>query len=488
MKSFERELFTIYLLVDLLILNGCFVVFHLYRLDAFPNVFPEHLMYFLHFNVSWILAYYMFSGKSTFLKKGFSNRIFRITKKLLIYIVIAFMTSLPFFVEYSAHHFFVEFVAFFYLTTIWAYFLIYKYLKHKRKKGLNTIRAVIISTGEKASHLRRVLENNPALGYKFLGFIVRDGEEIDQDVLGTMQNLEELICKYQINMVFSIPGKDDLTYNQLLISKCDKYGLRLRFVMDHNHPFKLQQNFATDSEIELLNPHKTPRDYVGARIQKRVFDIIFSSCFILFVFSWCLPIVALIIKFNSKGPVFFRQKRTGFNNKIFSCLKFRTMRPNYLSDIKQATVNDNRVTSVGQFLRSSHIDEFPQIINVFLGQMSVIGPRPHMLKHTEQYSELIKLYLIRHYVKPGITGWAQINGYVGETDELWKMEKRVEYDMFYVDNWSLLWDFKIIWRTIFKGKRIKMESTKSDILLPVLKESSRTENVRNVSDSVLSEI
>jgi len=487
MKSFEKELFTIYLLADLLILNGCFVVFHAFRLDAFPNVFPEHLLYFLHVNISWFLAYYMFSGKSIFLKKGFSNRIYRITRKMLIYIVIAAMTSFPFLMEYSVHHFFVEFVAFFYLTTIWTYFLIYKYLKQKRKKNLNTIRAVIISTGGKASHLRRVLENNPALGYKFLGFIVRDNEEFDQDVLGTVQNLEELICKYQINMVFSIPGNDDLTFNQQLISKCDKYGLRLRFVMDHNHPFKLQQNFATDSEIELLNHHKTPRDFVGARIQKRIFDIIFSSCFILLVFAWLLPIIALIIKLDSKGPVFFRQKRTGFNNKTFSCLKFRTMRPNNLSDIRQASANDNRITSVGQFLRRSHIDEFPQIINVFLGQMSVIGPRPHMLKHTEQYSELIKLYKIRHYVKPGITGWAQINGYVGETEELWKMEKRVEYDMFYVDNWSLPWDFKIIWRTFFKGNNKKKKSGKSVFIPAVRKENQILKKAGSLSESIMSE-
>lgn len=487
MKSFEKELFTIYLLADLLILNGCYVVFHAFRLDAFPNVFPEHLLYFLHFNISWVLAYYLFTRKSIFLKKGFSQRVYRITKRMLIYIVIAAMTSFPFLMEYSVHHFFVEFVALYYFTTIWVYFLIYKYLKFKRKKGLNTIRAVIISTGEKASHLRRVLENNPALGYKFLGFIVRENEEICKDVLGTMQNLEELICKYQINMVFSIPGKDDLTYNQLLISKCDKYGVRLRFVMDHNHPFKLQQNFVTDSEIELLNHHKTPRDFVGARIQKRVFDIIFSSCFILFVFAWWLPIVALIIKLDSKGPVFFRQKRTGFNNKTFFCLKFRTMRPNCLSDIRQATVNDNRVTSVGQFLRSSHIDEFPQIINVFLGQMSVIGPRPHMLKHTEQYSELIKLYLVRHYVKPGITGWAQINGYVGETEELWKMEKRVEYDMFYVDNWSLLWDFKIIWRTVFKGNSNQIHSGKSVSIPAARLDTQISEKVRSLSESIMSE-
>jgi len=151
-------------------------------------------------------------------------------------------------------------------------------------------------------------------------------------------------------------------------------------------------------------------------------------------------------------------------------------------------LNDSRITPIGRFLRSTFIDELPQFFNVFLGQMSVIGPRPHMLKHTEQYSELIKHYLIRHYVKPGITGWAQINGFCGETDELWKMEKRVEYDMFYIRNWSFFADIQIVWHTVFKPNSIKIASSKSEILQPVLKESSRTENVRSVSASILSEV
>ena len=164
------------------------------------------------------------------------------------------------------------------------------------------------------------------------------------------------------------------------------------------------------------------------------------------------------------------------------------MRPNMLSDIKQASVNDSRITPIGRFLRSTFIDELPQFFNVFLGQMSVIGPRPHMLKHTEQYSELIDHYLIRHYVKPGITGWAQINGYCGETDELWKMEKRVEYDLYYIYNWSFFADIQIAWHTVFKANHIKMVTSKPAFLHPSLIKNSRTENVGKVSESVLSEI
>jgi exopolysaccharide biosynthesis polyprenyl glycosylphosphotransferase len=207
--------------------------------------------------------------------------------------------------------------------------------------------------------------------------------------------------------------------------------------------------------LVLINPQENPLDDLGARIGKRIFDIVFSALAILLIFSWLFPIIALLIKISSKGPVFFIQERTGFDNRSFGCIKFRSMNVNKDADKKQATANDSRITKIGHFIRRTNIDELPQLFNVFVGQMSVVGPRPHMLAHTEQYSNLIEYYLTRHYVKPGITGWAQINGLRGETNELWKMEKRVEFDKEYIENWTFLWDIKIIWMTIFGKKAFK---------------------------------
>jgi putative colanic acid biosysnthesis UDP-glucose lipid carrier transferase len=194
----------------------------------------------------------------------------------------------------------------------------------------------------------------------------------------------------------------------------------------------------------------------GSQVLKRFIDIFFSAGMILFVFTWLFPIVALIIKLTSKGPVFFIQERTGIHNRTFKCYKFRSMIVNNLSDVLQALPNDRRITPFGRIIRQTHIDELPQFINVLMGQMSVVGPRPHMLLHTKQYSALIDNYLIRHYVKPGITGWAQLNGFCGDTTELWKMSKRVEYDLFYIKNWTFFWDIRIIWQTVFKDKSMKM--------------------------------
>lgn len=200
--------------------------------------------------------------------------------------------------------------------------------------------------------------------------------------------------------------------------------------------------------FEMFNPQQIPLDNLTLRLQKRAFDVIFSSAVILFIFTWLVPILSIIIKLNSKGPVFFVQQRTGINNKTFNCIKFRTMKVNNEANTKQAVKNDNRITSIGNFLRKYNIDELPQFFNVLMGNMSVVGPRPHMLKHTEQYSALIESYKVRHFVKPGITGWAQVNGYRGLTDELWKMQKRVEYDMEYLEKWNFLWDIKIIVMTL----------------------------------------
>jgi len=176
----------------------------------------------------------------------------------------------------------------------------------------------------------------------------------------------------------------------------------------------------------------------------------------LLIAPWLLPIIMLLVKLSSKGPVFFKQQRTGLGNTSFWCYKFRTMKVNTNSDRTQATKNDKRITRIGSFLRKSNLDELPQIFNVLKGEMSIVGPRPHMLKHTEEYSAQIDNYLVRHFAKPGITGWAQVNGCRGETTELEQMEDRIDYDIWYIENWSLLLDLKIIFMTafnMFKGDK-----------------------------------
>jgi putative colanic acid biosynthesis UDP-glucose lipid carrier transferase len=202
-------------------------------------------------------------------------------------------------------------------------------------------------------------------------------------------------------------------------------------------------------DIPILSLRREPLESFGNRAVKRLFDVAFSVFIIVFILTWLLPILAIIIKLDSNGPVFFVQKRSGWHNRDFICLKFRTMCVNNESHLKQATKDDGRVTRVGRFLRKTNLDEMPQFFNVLFSQMSVVGPRPHMLKHTGDYSKLISKFMVRQFLKPGITGWAQVSGYRGQTETLDQMEKRVEYDIWYMENWSILLDLRIVLKTAF---------------------------------------
>jgi len=325
----------------------------------------------------------------------------------------------------------------------------YAYLKYKRGKGSGFNRVIIVGKDESCIFLRRTIDSNPFFGYHFIGFVTSDSAD-EKDVLGSPEDLEKIIRNYNIQMVFvSLPLFSDEQNENKYSKICNKLSVRIRIVPENQNGMNLGSQLESVVDLALMNPTEIPMDDAVARLSKRIFDLLLSSICIIFLFSWLFPIIALLIKVSSKGPVFFVQKRTGINNKPFNLMKFRSMEVNDLADIKQASIDDPRTTFVGRLLRRTNIDELPQFFNVFIGNMSVIGPRPHMLKHTEEYSQLIDQFLIRHYVKPGISGWAQVNGLRGETNELWKMEKRVEYDLEYIKNWSFWWDIQIIWCTFF---------------------------------------
>lgn len=209
-----------------------------------------------------------------------------------------------------------------------------------------------------------------------------------------------------------------------------------------------RMHFKMFGNVPVLCIREEPLAQVENRLIKRLFDLIFSGLFLCTLFPFVYLIIGTAIKVTSPGPIFFKQKRSGENGREFWCYKFRSMRVNKDSDKIQATAHDPRKTRLGNFLRKTSIDELPQFINVFLGQMSVVGPRPHMLKHTEEYSKLIDQYMVRHLVKPGVTGWAQVTGFRGETKELWQMEGRVQRDVWYLEHWTFLLDMYIIYKTV----------------------------------------
>lgn len=227
---------------------------------------------------------------------------------------------------------------------------------------------------------------------------------------------------------------------------CDKNVVHFYYLPRLFGEYKLHLDSKNFMGKTVYTNHREPLSSISNRILKRAFDIAVSGviclCFLPFI-----PIIALIIKIQSPGPIFFRQARTGLNGNTFMCLKFRSMHVNKDSDKAQATKNDPRKFAFGNFMRKTNIDEFPQFINVLKGDMSIVGPRPHMLYHTEVYGSLIDKYMVRHFSKPGITGWAQVTGFRGETKELWQMEERIKRDIWYIENWSFWLDIRIIFLT-----------------------------------------
>lgn len=323
-------------------------------------------------------------------------------------------------------------------------------LKQFRRTGRNFTKVVIVGTGDTALRLYSHMQTDAGFGYKVVGFFDRTCPEgFSGRYTGSIDALEQFVIENNIRQIFyTLSGQhDDLTR---VIKIADDHVIDFYYVPQISRYVSRRFELNSIGSMPVMSIRRNPLKNVLNRAVKRTLDFTLSSVFLCVSPLIFIP-VAIAIKISSPGPVFFKQKRTGYRGRTFNCLKFRTMRVNADSDNQQATKDDPRKTRVGDFLRKTSIDELPQFINVWKGDMSVVGPRPHMLKHTEDYTRLVDRYMVRHTVKPGITGWAQVNGYRGLTDELWKMERRVEHDVWYIENWTFLLDLKIIVRTVINA-------------------------------------
>lgn len=324
-----------------------------------------------------------------------------------------------------------------------------KMLKKLRKMGRNTRNIVIIGTGTAAKELTKRLHHDRGLGNRTLGYFDKHpNPDFEGNFLGTLDSLDEFCKLHKVDDIYFTLTSHDIESLNKVINIADSNFCNFYYIPLMNPRLKHKFHMITlNGAIPAVTLHGNALANPINKMLKRAFDVLFSSVALI-----CSPIVfipvAIAIKLDSPGPVFFRQKRTGYLGNEFYCYKFRTMRVNKNADNMQATKDDARKTKLGNFLRHSSIDELPQFWNVLKGDMSVVGPRPHMLAHTEEYRRLIDQYMVRHLVKPGITGWAQILGYRGATDEIWKMEKRVDSDVWYIEHWSFMLDMKIIVKTL----------------------------------------
>ena len=322
-------------------------------------------------------------------------------------------------------------------------------LRIRANKG-NTKTIVLVGNEGTVHHLYEILKT-PVYGYHIAGFFYDgecDNDEIASMRLGGVSDIYGWISTHpRVNEIYGYFPKEQQDTINMMSKFCDNHLIRFYYIPAIN-VFKGNTSISFMEDTPVIARREEPLRKGRNKLIKRVFDIIFSLCVLILVFPWILILVAIMIRIQSPGSIFFLQERTGLDGKIFKCIKFRSMHANNDADEVQATKDDPRKFPFGDFMRRTNIDEIPQFFNVLVGDMSVVGPRPHMLKHTDEYSKLINHFMVRHFAKPGITGLAQVNGFRGETRYIDQMEGRVKKDIEYIENWTFLLDIKIILKTI----------------------------------------
>ena len=441
---------------DYIILN-LFLVFGFWVWADKAILTPKHILFYLYLNIIWLILFIVFRAYR--FKRNTTKKSILIT--YLQIIVFFFFLFLMFFQFVSLSYYPREsikyiFPALFVLLIFWKFSLYYLF-QYYRKRGYNYRNAIIIGYTPKSLDLFQYFTNDIWSGYKCLGIVCNNKQYKDREnILGDFNSLSVIIKNQNIDEVYL--AQDGIPKSKLpeIAEILTKYAIKICIIPDlSNFSFKTAELsfYGKTTVLEIL---PGPLSYWYNKLIKRIFDILISSFALITILSWLTPILMLINLFGDRKGVFFLQKRTSVKGRVFNIIKYRSMTINDEADLKKACINDSRITTIGKLLRKTSLDEIPQFINVFLGQMSFIGPRPHMLKHTEEYSQIVKRFMLRHTVKPGMTGLAQINGYRGEIKKTSDIERRVELDVQYIETWSFALDMKIILLTMWvslKGQK-----------------------------------
>jgi putative colanic acid biosynthesis UDP-glucose lipid carrier transferase len=388
----------------------------IYSFEKFSKRTMKAFLYFLGVEMLYL-----------FLSKGGD-----ISRLFLISVLISFIICLLInrFVHLALHHFF-------------------------QTKNHMLRKVMIIGYNDRAKKLAEYLEQEP-IKTEIVGYCEEEEnitELSNYPIMGGIKDVIETSKEHKVTEIYSTIAPEQKEGMYKLMNQADQACIRFRIIPDFNHFISKPVHIDYFNDMPVLSLRKEPLDDIGNRIKKRFYDIVVSSLVIIFILSWLVPILSLLIWLDSRGPIFFIQQRSGKGGKPFGCIKFRSMKVNKDANEKQATKNDDRITRLGRLLRKTNLDELPQFFNVFMSDMSIVGPRPHMTKHTDDYSRMLNHYMIRHFLKPGITGWAQINGYRGEVKYVEDINNRVEYDLWYLENWSLWLDTRIMLMTGYNMMR-----------------------------------
>ena len=458
-RQFERYLQITLVALDLIILNFIFILSQVIFAKSLQFVTSgAYFRYFTVANATWLLLSFFlrtYSNSNILNFESFTKR----TIQVYLLWIISILIYLFFLRQLAISRLFI-------ITTILAFglgllinrFIHLGLLKYFRNSDFLIKKIIILGYNETAKKLTNYFEQD-GLNTQIIGYIENEEnifELSNYPVLANISNTLQIAKEMNAHEIFSTitPEQNKEIYD--LMYQSEKECIRFRIVPNLSLFITREVHIEYYGELPILSLRSEPLDDIGNRIKKRMLDIVVSSFVIIFFLSWLVPILGLVIFIESGWPVFFKQLRTGKDKKQFYCWKFRSMRTSKDADLKQATKNDNRITPIGRFIRKTSLDEFPQFINVIRGEMSLVGPRPHMIKHTSDYSKVVDGYMVRQFIKPGITGWAQINGYRGEITNPEQIKMRVNKDLWYLENWTLWLDIRILFLTIyyiFKGDK-----------------------------------
>jgi putative colanic acid biosysnthesis UDP-glucose lipid carrier transferase len=453
-KGYSRFIKLIQFIGDISLLNLSFIAAYIITdiSRRLPDFDDHYIFLFIVFNLVWLLIILLLSPYNIQRTNTIESILWNLIKAVLLHalIIFTFIASIKGY-YYSRNQLMITYLLFGGSVFFWriAFALA---LHHYRKTGSNFRNVVIVGAGAAGNEIYDYFLSDPALGYRFMGFFDDKPEKCvhSDKVIGKIDQLGSFIKEqeHQVDEIYCALPLGAGKKIKELISIADNNFIRFKIVPNFKGFLNKKVNIDFYDMVPVLTIRQEPLESVMNRAIKRAFDIGFSLFMIIFIFPWLFPVFIILIKLSSNGPAFFTQIRSGRKNKEFLCYKFRSMNVNEEADTLQATAGDSRITKIGRFLRKTNLDELPQFFNVLAGHMSVVGPRPHMLKHTEEYSKLVDKFMVRGLVKPGITGWAQVSGYRGATQNLRMMLKRIRYDVWYIENWSLLLDIRIIFMTV----------------------------------------
>jgi len=456
-RQFERYLQITRLLLDFVALNVVFFVLQIVFTNRFHFESSDaYFKYILISNGAWLLLAFFLRTYSPNIIFNFEDFTKRTIQVFLVWIIMV-LFYLFFSRELTVSRIFIvsstSAFGFGLLLNKFIYLGIFRYFKNSQ---FLVKKILILGYNETAKKLASHFEQD-ALNTEIIGF-VEDEENVQElshypDLANVYETLR-IAKERNVQEIFSTITPEQNKYIYDLMYQSEKECIRFRIVPNLSVFVTREVHIEYYGELPILSLRKEPLDDVGNRIKKRALDLVVSLFVTVFVLSWLIPLIGILILLESGRPIFFKQLRTGKDKKPFYCWKFRSMRKNKDADLRQASKDDTRVTTLGKFLRKSSLDEFPQFINVLRGEMSLVGPRPHMLKHTSDYSKVVNDYMVRQFIKPGITGWAQINGYRGEISNPEQIRMRVNKDLWYLENWTLWLDIRILFLTIyyvFKG-------------------------------------